>query len=336
MNRQFPLLTLWLVMAVTLVGCHSLRPSRCVLPVPTSVPAVSAAPSVASAVFPPELSEYQEEWGSWVKEAPATPPNPEVRTALPPRPSALAFPPENYTSTFPKLLFALARNDLPQEVRAYLELLALAHQQQTILSEIYHAVDDLQHAKNEALNDLLDAARRLQEFQKKYHVLLQDPNAAAVARETAPWLDLWKGRDPLAVLPSLWNVTTELTNAKLHADDAHTAVRFSALYDERPVATNLPEELKKHRKLWLHQDFATPIVAAGRCAFLILPALPRAAKLILNGKSLSHPHSGAPALIPLTAELLGDAPTQHLAICLPTKAIGEALLPICLAAGQKQ
>ena len=318
-------------LALLISGCYSLSHQHAVLPSPPQIPPVNSRTTDTLASFPQELQDYLRIWDNWGDEVPIAKPNPAVTTALPPRQSSLAFPAENYLSTFPKLLQCMARTDLSPAVRSYLEQLALVHQQQAILSDIYHAVNDIQHAKKVALPQLLSATRRLRDFQEKFQKYCPDPSAASVNEELSPWLACWQKRDPLGVLPSLWRIIpAEKTSLPV---SANTAARFCALYDERPVAATLPKELKQCRHLWLHQEFETPVVARGRCVFLILPALPRSARLMLNGIILTHPSPGKPAAIPLTPEILGDAPTQYLAIRLPAKAVGKAILPICLAAG---
>ena len=335
--QRHPLQLLWCVLTLAAMAllsgcCHGLSPHRLTLPAPTRHTPVSPVPSALRDSFPTELENYFNDWKTWSDAAPASTPNPTVATALPPSSSALGFATENYTKTFPSLLQCMARDGLSEKLRNYLELLALTHQQQAILSETYHAVDELQHAKKEALPRLLSSAKQLQRFQEKYQKILKDPNAAAVNVELTLWLELWQNRDPIGVLPSLWQISPN-PGSPAPSSDVHTAVRFSALYDERPVVAQLPEALKKHRCLWLRQEFATPVVASGRCAFLILPALPRSTQILLNGTPLAQKLSGKPMLIPLTAEILGDRQTQCLELCLPTKLLGEALLPICLAAG---
>ena len=335
--QRHPLQLLWYVLTLSAMAllsgcCHGLSPHRLTLPDPTQHPPVSPVPSTLRDSFPKELESYFNDWKAWSDAVPASTPNPAVTTALPPSISALGFASENYTKTFPVLLQCMARDGLSEKLRNYLELLALTHQQQAILSETYHAIDELQHAKKEALPKLLSSARQLQRFQGKYQKILKEPNAEAVNAELTPWLELWQNRDSLGVLPSLWQISPN-PGSPAQSNDVHTAVRFSALYDERPVVAKLPEALKKHRFLWLRQEFATPVVASGRCAFLILPALPYSTQILLNGAPLGQNLSGKPILIPLTAEILGDRQTQCLELCLPTKMLGEALLPICLAAG---
>ena len=336
MKRSF-LLFFWDCLAFSALAllsgcCHGLSSNRVTLPVPTRhSPAI---PPAVQALSLKELDDYFGAWETLGNAVQVTPPNPKVTTALPPRPSSLEFPSENYTKTFPGLLNCMARQDLPPKTRKYLELLALPHQQQAILSETYRAVDELQHAKKEALPRLLSSARRLQKFQAKFQKLLPDPNAAAVNAELSSWLQLWDNRDPLDVLPSLWQLTPEPRDIPIVGCN-QIAVRFSALYAERPLSATLPEVLKRRRHLWIHQDFATPVVATGRCAYLILPPLPRTTFVFLNGKLLAKSRAGKPTLIPLTAEVLGDVPMQRLGLYLPTKILGEAPLPICLAAGPK-
>ena len=332
MKRSF-LLFFWDCLAFSALAllsgcCHGLS----TLPVPTRhSPAIP--PAVQASSFK-ELEDYFGAWETWSNAVHVTPPNPEVTTALPPRPSSLEFPPENYTETFPSLLSCMARQDLPPKARKYLELLAITHQQQAILSETYRAVDELQHAKKEALPKLLSSARRLQKFQAKFQKFLPDPNAAATSAELSSWLKLWDNRDPLDVLPSIWQLTPEPRDIPIIGCN-QIAVRFSALYEERPLSATLPKALKQRRYLWIHQNFATPVVATGRCAYLILPTLSCTTFVYLNGKLLTKSHAGKPTLIPLTAEVLDDVPTQCLSLRIPTKILGEASLPICLAAGPK-
>ena len=331
-SKLLPGMAMFALLAM-LCGCRTLTKVHHTCPAPTKVPPAAALSEKQLANCPAELKEYFASWNNWIATVPTARRNPAVRTVLPPDAASLAFKPEYYTSSFPALLTCMARKDLAQAQRNYLEMLALCHQQQALLSELYHAVDDLQHAKQDALAALLRAGRRLQQFQAKFHARLGDPNATAAAAELAPWLALWKGRDPLAVLPSLWQVTAEPPeNAPANAN---TGARFSALHDERPLADACPKHLKNHRYLWMHQEFPTPVVAAGRCAYLILPALPKDTQLVLNGTALACPTLGSPACIPLTTELLGDRATQRLAVRLPAAALGEAMLPVCLAAGPK-
>ena len=123
---------------------------------------------------------------------------------------------------------------------------------------------------------------------------------------------------------------------EIDADKAtpSVAVRFTALYSERPANSLLPDELRDAKHLWLRQDFTTPVVAEGRLAYLILPSLPNQAIILLSNQPLKNPHPGRPWAIPLTPELVGDAKTQTILIGLPASKVGSPILPVCLAAGE--
>jgi hypothetical protein len=106
-------------------------------------------------------------------------------------------------------------------------------------------------------------------------------------------------------------------------------VHFSAGYTELPMANPLPDR-KDLQSVWLHADFSRPIVAAGREAFLMLPAMSRKAVLLLNGIPLKNPDPGHPWAVKLTGLLQGQE-EQHLAIEMPLSALGRPLFPVCLA-----
>ncbi|MBO4618754.1 MAG: hypothetical protein J5654_01455 [Victivallales bacterium] len=336
--QRHPLQLLWCVLTLTAMAflsgcCHGLSPHRLTLPAPTRHPPVSPVPSALRDAFPNELESYFNDWKAWSDAVPASTPNPMVTTALPPSISALGFASENYTKTFPVLLQCMAHDGLSKKLRNYLELLALTHQQQAILSETYHAVDELQHAKKEALPKLLSSARQLQRFQEKYQKILKDPNAAAVNAELSSWLALWQNRDPLGVLPSIWRVSTAPT-PQPEPGELILAMHFSALYEERPLEKHCPAELRKAQCLWLHQDFEAPVVASGRMAFLMIPALPRQAQIQINGKLMKPPVPGQPWALPLTEQIIDATHSaQHLSIGFPPRHLGSPILPVCLAAG---
>lgn len=286
--------------------------------------------------LPEALAEYAKSWQGWMDEAPPHQSNPAVKDALPPSSSQLAFEVQRYTDTFPALLFAMASPGLTASQRKFLQTLSLLHQRQALLAGIYQALDELQHSRREALPALLEHTRLLQDFQRKFQRGLPRDAAAAVLEELSPWIALWEGRDPLGVLPNLWQATREMPALDDNTDKPPpaAAVRFTALYSERPANAQLPDDLRGAKYLWLRQDFETPVVAEGRLAYLILPALPRQAEIRLNDQLLQNPRPGHPWAIPLTAELLGDAKTQTILIQLPTSKVGNPVLPICLAAGE--
>ena len=286
--------------------------------------------------LPKTLNDYVEQWNKWLSEAPPPSTNLAVKTALPPTASQLFFSPQYYTDTFPLLLETMSLEGLNTAQRNFLQTLALLHQQQAILANIYEAVNNLQHARREAISEMLTQTRRLQNFEKNFQQHLRGNDARLVLEELKDWLALWDGLTPLDVLPTLWQATLEEGFPASPTDDApqpSIAVRFTALYEERPAYQKLPDELQNASHLWIRQDFATPVVAPGRIAYLILPAMHQEALFHLNGTPLENPCPGQPWAIPLTTELTGEAPTQHISIRIPTHALGNPILPICLAAG---
>ncbi|MBR6470251.1 MAG: hypothetical protein IKS83_00510 [Victivallales bacterium] len=303
-------------------------------------------PETFGGELPKPLNEYMTCWEGWLGELPVTPVNPAVKTALPPTASQLFFSARHYNETLPLLLEAMASTELNASQREFLQTLALLHQQQAILAAIYHAVDDLQHEKREAIPVMLERSRRLRDFQEKFQSHLPHSDAEAVLQELVDWLALWDGLSPLGVLPNQWrgSFLGETEPSSHETAIPPQTVRFSALYDERPVvAPPVPSHISpqigdmvqnKWHMLWLLQDFPTPVVASERIAYLILPALHHKALIQLNGTPLENPHPGHPWAIPLTPDLLGDAAIQHIAIHIPLSAVGEPILPIFLASGK--
>ena len=330
-----PGLLLVIGFALLTASCYTVTPKNGV--VKSDLPLPLFQDSLQEATFPdgtlPE--EYAKYLETWRKLAAAAPPSSDMTpwgAVLPPSEAQLAITDEHFAETLPMLLKCMAGKELPIHQKRFFEGLALLHQQQSLLSGVYHACNDLQHTSRGALPAMLLAARRLREFQRRFEAESHNPMADQVNRELSEWLALWENRNPLEVLPSLWHI--EPTADAQEGTPAKTAVRFSALRGERPFdPKTLPPELASLPKLMLRQEFEKPAVASGRLAFLIFPAMPPEVEIYLNQQQIQNPQPGHPWAVPLTDDLLSPSKTQQLAVRFPTAEIGCPALPVCLAAG---
>ena len=319
--------------AVLLASCSTLfqRPKDA-----TALPAPPLQFPVTEKRFggplPEPLSTYLTDWQKWQAEAPAYTPNQAVSFALPPAPAQLHFEETHYQQSFRNLLLAMAGKELTDAQRNFLDRLAVIHREQAILSRLYHLLDDAQHGKPEAFPELIETARRLKAIRENNAAWLPWDTAGMVVRDLEDWLALWaNGRTFLSLPPVRWKPAIS-PDGEAPNGEAPAAIPFSALYTEIPVAQPFPASAPD--RVWLTVEFPCPIVAEGREAWLIFPAMNRTACIRLNGHPVANPNPGHPWALNLTGRLEGDG-TQHLAIELPVKALGRPYFPVCIASAPK-
>ena len=335
-RKIFPGLLPAIGLTLLTASCYTVTPKNGMansdLPVPLFKDSLQEA-TFPDGALPEEFAKYLETWRKLATAAPLSSAMPPWReTVLPPSEAQLAITAEHFAETLPMLLKCMAGKELTLPQKRFFEGLALLHQQQSLLSGVYHACNDLQHTSRGALPAMLLSARRLREFQRRFAAESHNPMAEKVNGELSEWLALWENRNPLEVLPSLWHI--EATADAPEGTPSKTALRFSALRVERPFdPKTLPPELAVLPKLVLRQEFDKPAVASGRLAFLIFPSMPPEVEIYLNQHQIHNPHPGHPWAVPLTDDLLSPSKKQQLAVRFPTAEIGCPALPVCLAAG---